>query len=80
MRTTLTLDEDVAEKAKKLAAKLGRSFKSLVNDALRCGLAEVEKPAISKAYRTEPHEMGEFRTSIDNIGEVLAQIEGEDHR
>jgi hypothetical protein len=81
MRTTLTLDADVAAKAKRGAAKLGRPFKSVINAALRIGLDEVLKPAAAKPYRTKPHPMG-LRPgfSYDNIGELLAQIEGENYR
>ena len=80
MRTTLTLDPDVAAKAKKGAAKLGRPFKEVVNAALRVGLEEVLKPAAAKPYRTKSRPLGlrkEF--SYDNISELLAQAEGEDH-
>jgi len=38
MRTTLTLYPDVAAKAKKGAAKLGKPFKEVINEALRLGL------------------------------------------
>ena len=51
MRTTLTLDPDVAAKARRGAAKLGKPFKSVINSALRIGLDEVLKPAAAKPYR-----------------------------
>lgn len=38
MRTTLTLDEDVAQQLAKRAAETKRSFKETVNDAIRRGL------------------------------------------
>ncbi|ETX04648.1 MAG: hypothetical protein ETSY2_27615 [Candidatus Entotheonella gemina] len=58
MRTTLTRDDDVIDKAKAVAAKRCTSFRAVINEALRIGLAEAEKPAISQRYRTEPHAMG----------------------
>jgi hypothetical protein len=81
MRTTLTLDADVAAKAKRGAARLGKPFKTVVNSALRIGLDEILKPPAAKPYRTKPHPMG-LRPGFnyDNIGELLAQIEGEDYR
>jgi hypothetical protein len=81
MRTTLTLDPDVAAKAKKSAARMGKPFKSVINSALRIGLDELLKPPVARPYRTRPHPMG-LRPGFnyDNIGELLAQIEGEDHR
>jgi hypothetical protein len=81
MRTTLTLDDDVIDKAKAVAAKLRTSFRAVVNEALRVGLEQVEQPSIRRPYRTEPHSMGlRRRYNLDNIGELLAQAEGEDFR
>lgn len=81
MRTTLTLDHDVALKAKRGAARLGQPFKAVINSALRIGLDEVLKPKAAKPYRTKPHSMGLRRDlNFDNIGELLAKIEGENYR
>lgn len=81
MRTTLTLDEDVAQRTKKLAAKLKKPFKAVLNEALRKGLDQVEKPQKRKSYRTIPHEMGlREGLRLDNIQDLLAQVEGEDRR
>ena len=81
MRTTLTLDDDVIDKAKAVAAKRHLSFRAVVNAALRIGLEEVEKPATQRSYQTEPHAMG-LRTgyNLNNIQELLAQAEGEDFK
>lgn len=38
MRTTLTLDDDLAAHLRRLASETGRPFKQVVNDALRAGL------------------------------------------
>jgi hypothetical protein len=80
MRTTLTLDPDVAAKAKKGAAKLHRPFKQIINTALRIGLEEVLKPPKAKPYRTKPRPLG-LRPgwTYDNVGELLARAEGERH-
>ncbi len=81
MRTTLTLDEDVAQRTKELAAKLKKSFKVVLNEALRKGLDQIEKPQKHQDYRTFPHKMGlREGLSIDNIQELLSQVEGEDRR
>ena len=81
MRTTLTLDEDVAERTKILATKLKKPFKAVLNEALRKGLDLVEKPQKRRNYRTIPHKMGlREGLSIDNIQELLAQVEGENRR
>ena len=81
MRTTLTIDDDVLERARAVAAKLRTPFKTVVNEALRAGLDHVERPAKHRSYKTDPHEMGHRPGhNIDNIQELLAQIEGEDFR
>ena len=70
MRTTLTLDPDVATKAKQGAAKLQRPFKEIVNMALRIGLDAVLAPAPARRYRTKPRPLGLRQgLSYDNISE-----------
>ena len=81
MRTTLTLDPDVAAKARKGAARLGRPFKEVVNAALRIGLDQVLKPPSARPYITKPSPLGLRRGfSYDDIGELLARAEGEDYQ
>jgi len=81
MRTTLTLDPDVAAKAKRGAAQLGKPFKTVINAALRAGLDEVLNPPAARPYRTKPKPMGlRDGLSYDSIGDLLAQGEGEAHR
>lgn len=81
MRTTLTLDPDVAARAREGAAKLGKPFKDVINLALRSGLETVLAPPVSKPYRTRPRPLG-LREGLtyDNIADLLARAEGEDHR
>jgi len=81
MRTTISIDDDLTEKARAVAAKPRRPFRTIVNEALRAGLDNVEKPAKQRPYKTEPHAMGlRSGRNLDNIQELLAQIEGEDSR
>lgn len=81
MRTTLTLDPDVAAKARKGAAQLDRPFKDVINAALRVGLDEILAPPAARPYRTQPRAMGLRRGfSYDNISELIAAAEGEDHQ
>jgi hypothetical protein len=80
MRTTLTLDPDVAAKVKRGSKKLGVPLKEVINAALRIGLDPVLNPPAAKPYRTEPRPMGLRRGySYDNVAELLALAEGEDH-
>lgn len=81
MRTTISIDDDVLERARSLAAERRMPFKAVVNEALRTGLEEVSKPAKRRAYKTKPHAMGlKSGRNLDNIQELLAQVEGEDSR
>ena len=81
MRTTLSIDDDVMDRARAIAAKLRIPFRTIVNEALRSGLDQVERPAKQRCYKTKPHPMGlRDGRNLDNIQELLAQIEGEDSR
>jgi hypothetical protein len=81
MRTTLTIDDDVLERARALSSKLRTPFKTVINEALRSGLDHVERPAEQKTYKTKPRAMGlKSGHNLDNIQELLSQIEGEDVR
>jgi hypothetical protein len=80
MRTTLTIEDDVLDRARALAAKLHSPFRRVVNEALRAGLQAVEAPAQVRPYQTRPRKMGlKMGRSLDNIQELLGQIEREAH-
>lgn len=81
MRTTLTIDDDVLDQARAVAEKLHTPFRRVVTEAIRAGLEVVEQPARTRPYQTRPHKLGlKAGRSLDNIHELLAQIEGEEHR
>ncbi len=82
VRTTLTLDEDVAARIRAEARRSGRPFKTLVNELLRSGLALSRAPAKVTPFRIEAEAFGGLRPglSIDSIGGLLEQIEGPAHR
>ena len=81
MRTTITLDDDVLQKAKAAAAKSRLPFRQVINEALRAGLRATAMAPDVVPYRTKPHKMGlKAGRNLDNIQELLAQIEGEDFR
>jgi len=81
MRTTLTLDKDVAARLEQTAKKRRLPFKTVVNDALRAGLAVFDKPVETAAFRTQGFDLGPSLVgSLDDVTGVLARIEGEDHR
>lgn len=80
MRTTLTLDEDVAAKLKEEMRHSGKTFKETVNMVLRNGL-NIPKKGKAKLFRVHPKEFRpRFTVDYDNIGELIEQIEGSPHR
>ncbi len=80
MRTTLTIDPDIAAKARRAVSQTGMPFKTVINQALRVGLDEVLSPQEGRPYRTIPRPMGlKDGLSYDNISELLAVTEGEQH-
>lgn len=80
MRTTLTLDKDVAARLAQTAKKRRLPFKTVVNDALRAGLAAIDKPAASPDFRTAGFDLGPTLVgSLDDVHGVLARVEGEGH-
>lgn len=81
MRTTLTIDDDVLDRARAIAAHTGQPFRTVVNEALRAGLPQVERPREKPPYRTKAQPMGlRPGRNLDNVQELLAAIEGEDAR
>jgi hypothetical protein len=74
MRTTLTLDEDVAATLRRVREKRNLSLKEVVNEALRRGLREmVDGPRTRQVYSTEPVSLGACLIgSLDDVAEVLA--------
>jgi hypothetical protein len=82
MRTTLTLDEDVAARLQDLQRKNNLTFKDAVNLALRLGLEQrAERVQKRKPFKVTPKNMGLLPgLRYDNIGELLEQIEGALHK
>jgi len=79
MRTTLTIDDDVAAMLEQTRRRRAASFKDLVNEALRRGLQEMAaRPKPRSTFRTQSVDLGRVCIpSIDNVAEALAIAEGE---
>jgi hypothetical protein len=80
MRTTLTLDADVAEAVERLREEQGLTFKDAVNRALRTGLMVLARPQHREPFRTRAVSLGPRVANVDDVEDVLALAEGEDHR
>lgn len=81
MRTTLTLDDDVAAKLQEEQRKRGVHFKELVNEVLRLGLNVRRELVTAKPFKVRARSLGKHPgLAYDNIGELLEQVEGPAHR
>jgi hypothetical protein len=82
MRTTLTLDEDVAALLGRIRRTRKAGLKQIVNEALRQGLRQMTAPPAPRPqYRTQPASLGRCLIgSLDDVSEALAIAEGENFR
>jgi len=82
MRTTLTLDDDVAAKLKTESQRAGRSFREIVNETLRRGLESRRATAQRRRFKVTARDLGNLRPGLclDNVAELIEQVEGPLHR
>ena len=83
MRTTLTLDPDVAAALERRREAKGVSLKVAVNEALRHGLRALDAPPEKpeRPYRIRPWSAGRLLVdNVDDVAEALAAAEGEAFR
>lgn len=78
MRTTLTLDDDLAKELDRAARRAGRSFKEVVNEAIRRGLAIGDRPTTPErqAFEVRPEACGAL-PGIDplRLNQLVDQLE-----
>jgi Arc/MetJ family transcription regulator len=81
MRTTITLDDDVAEKLRaEMRRRRTTNFKETLNDVLRRGLLARRELGAAKPFRVRARRMGSRPgLSYDNVGELIEQLEGPGH-
>jgi hypothetical protein len=82
MRTTLTLDDDVAAALEKLRKSRDQSLRAGVNEALRRGLSALAaRPEPRVPFRTESVSLGRCLVgNVDNVADALAVAAGEPFR
>ncbi len=76
MRTTITLDEDVAAKLRAAARKSGRPFKQVVNEAIRTGLARQAKKL--PPFEIQGRELIRLKPGFnyDKVEDIFDQLDG----
>ena len=80
MRTTLTLDEDIAAKLREEMQRTGRPLKQVVNETLREGLTRSPQKKVPP-FRVKTRKLGHYPgLDYDNIGVLLEQVEGPFHK
>jgi hypothetical protein len=81
MRTTLTLDDDVAEKLRAEARQTGEPFKVVLNRTLRTGLDLRAKSAPLPPFKVKARTLGlKPGFNYAKVSELIEQIEGPLHR
>jgi len=83
MRTTLTLDDDVAVRLVRLRDERKLSLRDAVNETMRAGLEKMSEPARAarKVFATPViHADRLLVGGLTSTAEMLAVAEGEDHR
>ncbi len=80
VRTTLTIDDDLAGILHRKARELDKPFREMVNTALRKGLAEnlTEKP---HKVMVRPHDFGSTRAGLDpdRMNQLVDELEVEEY-
>jgi len=79
MRTTLTLDPDVAERLERAVRVSGKGFKATVNEALRIGLGMTEKPVAPPPFKIRAFVNG-LQPSIDpnKMNQLVDELEAKE--
>lgn len=79
MRTTLTLDPDVAERLRTEIRRTGKTLKAVLNEALRLGLGLAGKPRGAPRFKVEPHAFG-FKPGIDldRLNQLVDEMDTEE--
>lgn len=82
MRTTLTLDEDISQRLQAESRRTGRSFKEIVNEYLRIGLAQSRATKSMTPFRVLAADLGgpAGSGSYDDVEALLEKSEGAEHR
>lgn len=71
MRTTLTIDDDIAQQLREIVHRSGKPFKNVVNEALRAGMENNRIADVSRPYRLEPVAMGEVTGGPYDLDKAL---------
>ena len=79
MRTTLTLEPDIADRVSREMRRTGKGMKQVVNEALRSGLGLTGRPTAPRPFKVHPHAFG-FKPGIDldRMNQLVDELEAEE--
>jgi plasmid stability protein len=81
IRTTVTLDDDVAARVRRESLSRGASFRETLNDLLRTALLGIDNKPRRRALVIQSTHMGhEPGLKYDNVESLLEHGEGDRHR
>ena len=78
IRTTITLDDDVAARLKEESRLRGVPFRKLLNDVLRRGLQGAKTSRVQSPFKIAPVDLGTFTgMNYDNTSSLIEHAEGD---
>jgi len=81
VRTTLTIDDDVASLLEKEMRRTGQPLKTTVNTLLRSGLQHAAVPVKRKPFRVKARAIGLPKEwTSGSVSELLEMLEGSGYR
>jgi hypothetical protein len=81
VRTTLTIDDDVATLLEKEMRRTGKPLKQTVNQLLRIGLVQAAMPVKPRPFRVKPRKIGlPAEWTSGSVAELIEILEGPMHR
>lgn len=81
MRTTWTIEDGTYRHLQREIRRRSCSFREVVNESLRRGLDQLNRPGNDGPYRLDPHKGGpKPGISLERIQELLDEVEGRGRR
>jgi hypothetical protein len=81
VRTTLSIDDDIAVLLEQEVRRSGKPFKAVVNHLLTLGLAQARQPQQGRQFKVTPRALGlGAGRNYDKISTLLEELEGPEHK
>jgi hypothetical protein len=81
VRSTLTIDDDIAALVEAEVRRSGKPYKVVINELLTLGLAQKRRPQPTRRFKVTPRALGlGAGRSYDKISALLEELEGPDHK